>query len=178
VPARFQEHEFRARQTYGDIKDANLLDWPLTLAELEPFYARAEDKMGVTRTNDIPGPPGNNNFQVMYNGARKLGYKKCSTGHMAINSRVAHDLLMHATGFCFQGCKMGAKWSMLDTEIPAAEATGKPRAPYAGARSEDRARCQGTRDWSGLRGCAGRLQRQKARLVALQAMPSKRPACC
>jgi hypothetical protein len=32
-----------------------LLDWPLTLQELEPYYAKAEDKMGVTRTNDIPG---------------------------------------------------------------------------------------------------------------------------
>lgn len=27
-------------------------------------------------------------------------------------------------GFCFQGCKSGAKWSTLYTEIPAAEATG------------------------------------------------------
>ncbi|MGN7500957.1 GMC family oxidoreductase, partial [Pseudomonas lactis] len=80
---RLQEHEFRARQTYGEVKGANLLDWPLTLAELEPYYTRAEDKMGVTRTNDIPGLPGNNNFQVMYNGAMKLGYKHCSTGRMA-----------------------------------------------------------------------------------------------
>jgi choline dehydrogenase-like flavoprotein len=28
-------------------------------------------------------------------------------------------------GFCFQGCKSGAKWSTLYTEIPAAEETGK-----------------------------------------------------
>jgi choline dehydrogenase-like flavoprotein len=28
-------------------------------------------------------------------------------------------------GFCFQGCKSGAKWSTLYTEIPKAEATGK-----------------------------------------------------
>ena len=29
------------------------------------------------------------------------------------------------TGFCFQGCKWGAKWSTLYTEIPKGEATGK-----------------------------------------------------
>jgi choline dehydrogenase-like flavoprotein len=122
---RFQEHEFKARTTYGDVAGANLMDWPLTLQELEPYYARAEDKMGVTRTNDIPGLPGNNNFKVLYNGATKLGYKEVHTGRMAINSKPrdgrARCLQM---GFCFQGCKSGAKWSTLYTEIPKAEATG------------------------------------------------------
>ncbi|MDE2396392.1 MAG: GMC family oxidoreductase [Burkholderiales bacterium] len=122
---RFQEHEFKPRTTYGEIAGANLIDWPLTLAELEPYYARAEDKMGVTRTHGIPGLPGNNNFKVMYAGATKLGYKEVHTGHMAINSR-PRDGRSHClqVGFCFQGCKSGAKWSTLYTEIPKAEATG------------------------------------------------------
>ena len=34
---RFQEHEFRAKTTYGQIDGANLLDWPVTLQELEPY---------------------------------------------------------------------------------------------------------------------------------------------
>ena len=51
-----------------------------------PITRSAEDKMGVTRTNDIPGLPGNNNFKVMKAGADKLGYKECHTGRMAINS--------------------------------------------------------------------------------------------
>jgi len=59
---RFQPHEFAARTTYGDIAGASLMDWPITLAELEPYYDRAEAKMGVTRTNGNPGLPGNNNF--------------------------------------------------------------------------------------------------------------------
>ncbi len=42
--------------------------------------------MGVTRTNGIPGLPGNNNFKVLKAGAKKLGYKECHTGRMAINS--------------------------------------------------------------------------------------------
>ena len=84
---RFQEHEFRVKTVYGDIKGANLLDWPITLSELEPYYAKAESKMGVTRTNGIPGLPGNNNFKVMHAGAKKLGYKEVHTGNMAINSQ-------------------------------------------------------------------------------------------
>ena len=123
---RFQEHEFRVKSEYGEIAGANLLDWPLTLQEMEPYYAKAEDKLGVTRTHGIPGLPGNNNFKVMYAGAKRLGYKHCHTGRMAINSR-PRDGRSHCLqiGFCFQGCKSGAKWSTLYTEIPKAEATGK-----------------------------------------------------
>ena len=45
---------------------------------------------------------------------------------MAINSRPRKGRpACQQLGFCFQGCKTGAKWSTLYTEIPAAEATGR-----------------------------------------------------
>jgi choline dehydrogenase-like flavoprotein len=122
---RLQDHEFRAKTTYGGIAGTSLMDWPLTLRELEPYYDRAEDKMGVTRTHGIPGLPGNNNFKVMHAGAKKLGYKEVHTGNMAINSQPRHDRgRCMQLGFCFQGCKSGAKWSTLYTELPKAEKTG------------------------------------------------------
>jgi choline dehydrogenase-like flavoprotein len=122
---RFQEHEFKTKTVYGSVKGATLLDWPLTLAELEPYYAKAEDKMGVTRTHDIPGLPGNNNFKVLQAGAKKLGYQEVHTGHMAINSEQRDDRgPCQQIGFCFQGCKSGAKWSTLIAEIPKGEETG------------------------------------------------------
>lgn len=123
---RFQDREFKVATEYGDIPGANLLDWPITLAEMEPYYARAEDKMGVTRTNDIPGLPGNNNFRIMKAGAAKVGYTKCHSGRMAINSTVRDGRgPCQQIGFCFQGCKSGAKWSTLYAEIPEGEETGK-----------------------------------------------------
>jgi len=123
---RFQEEEFRVRSVYGDVPGANLLDWPIGMEDLAPYYDKAEDKMGVTRTHDIPGLPGNNNFRVMYHGAKRLGYQHVHTGRMAINSRERHDRThCQQIGFCFQGCKTGAKWSTLYTEIPAAEGTGR-----------------------------------------------------
>ena len=123
---RFQEHEFKVRSAYGEIAGANLLDWPITLADMEPWYAKAEDRMGVTRTNGIEGLPGNNNFKVMKAGADKLGYKHCHTGRMAINSAPRDGRgPCQQIGFCFQGCKSGAKWSTLYSEIPKGEATGK-----------------------------------------------------
>jgi choline dehydrogenase-like flavoprotein len=123
---RLREHELRARTTYGDIKGANLLDWPITLAELEPWYAKAEDRMGVTRTHGIPGLPGNNNYKVLEAGAKKIGYKEVSTGRMAINSEPRNERpSCLQIGFCFQGCKSTAKWSTLYAELPRGEATGK-----------------------------------------------------
>ncbi len=123
---RLQEYEFRVRTEYGDVSGANLLDWPITLAEMEPWYAKAEDKMGTTRTNGIPGLPGNTNFKVMKAGADALGYKNCHTGRMSINSQPRHGRpACQQVGFCFQGCKFGAKWSTAYIEIPAGEATGK-----------------------------------------------------
>ncbi len=123
---RYQEHEFKVRTVYGNIAGATLLDWPLTLKDLEPYYDKAEDRLGVTRTHGIPGLPGNNNFKVMYAGAKRLGYKAVHTGRMAINSRPRDGRgACQQIGFCFQGCKSGAKWSTLYVEIPKAEATGK-----------------------------------------------------
>jgi choline dehydrogenase-like flavoprotein len=93
---------------------------------MEPWYAKAEDRMGVTRTNGIPGLPGNNNFKVLEKGARAIGYKEVHTGRMAINSQPRDGRgACQQIGFCFQGCKSGAKWSTLVAEIPKGEATGK-----------------------------------------------------
>ncbi|ACC73594.1 GMC family oxidoreductase [Paraburkholderia phymatum] len=165
---RFQPHEFKAKTHYGEIKDANLLDWPVTSEEMAPWYDRAEKKMGVTRTNGLPGLPGNNNFKVMYNGATKVGYKACNTGHMATNSIVRDDRAhCFQRGFCFQGCRTGAKWSTLYTEIPRAQATG---------HMELRTQAQVVKIDTDAKGKAsavvyydadGKLQRQKARIVAV-----------
>lgn len=165
---RFQEHEFRARTTYGAIDGANLLDWPITLADLEPYYARAEDKMGVTRTNGIPGLPGNNNFKVLYAGATKIGYKEVHTGRMAINSRPRDGRSSCLQlGFCFQGCKSGAKWSTLYTEIPKAEATGnldlRPNSQVIQIEHDASGRVTGV-VYADQKGA---LQRQKARVVCV-----------
>src|SRR3984957_3631373 len=122
---RFQEHEFQTKDVYGDIPGANLLNWPLTLAELEPYYDKAEDKMGVTGTHEIPLLDANNNQMVMAAGAKKIGYKEYSTGNMAINSRPRDGRPgTIQDGFCYQGIRSNAKWSTLNAEIPKGEATG------------------------------------------------------
>ena len=123
---RFQDHEWKAKSNYGTVEGANLLDWPIDGAEMAPYYKKAEDKLGVTRTGGRAGLPGNNNYKVFEAGAKKIGYKQVHTGRMAINSANNDGrAACQQTGFCFQGCKWGAKWSSAYTDIPQGEATGK-----------------------------------------------------
>ena len=168
VALRFQEHEFKTRTTYGDIPGANLLDWPISLKDLAPYYDKAEDKMGVTGTHGIPDLPINNNGKVLYAGAKALGYTGVSQPHIAINP-VPRDgrIGCQQAGFCSQGCTFGAKWSTLYTEIPKAEDTGK---------AEIRPNCMVLRIEHDAKGKVsgvvyvdpdGNTQRQKARVVCV-----------
>jgi choline dehydrogenase-like flavoprotein len=165
---RFQDHEFKTKSVYGDVKGANLLDWPLTLAELDPWYAKAEDRMGVTRTHGIPGLPGNNNFKVLEAGAKKIGLTDVHTGNMAINSQPRDGRgSCQQIGFCFQGCKSGAKWSTLYAEIPKGEATGKlevrPESYVVRIEHDAKGKVTGVVYFDK----DGKEQRQKARIVAV-----------
>lgn len=122
---RMQAHEFKARSTYGEVTDTTLEDWPVGLDELAPYYAAAEQRMGVTGTHGIPRLPGNNNYKVLEAGARKVGYRDIDTNNVAINPvpRDGRGACLQ-TGFCTSGCVVQAKWSTLYTEIPKAEETG------------------------------------------------------
>src|SRR5260370_30321380 len=112
--------------------------------------------------------PASNNFKVMYAGARRLGYKRVHTNYLSISARARDGRgFCIQQGFCPQGCKTGAKWSTLYTEIPQAEASG---------RLDLRTECFATRiehDAAGratgvvYRDAAGVEQRQRARVVCV-----------
>ena len=122
---RFKPHEFSAATTYGSVEGASLLDWPITLADLEPYYDRAEIKMGVTHRHGRPPLPANNNYKVFANGAEKIGYRQYATGPYATNAEPYDGRpASNQDGFNFQGDKSGAKWSTLVAELPKAEQTG------------------------------------------------------
>ena len=165
---RFQAHEWKAATTYGRVQGANLLDWPIDEAEMAPWYELAEEKLGVTRTGGRAGLPGNNNYKVFEAGARALGYEEVHTGRMAINSADNDGRpACQQTGFCFQGCKWGAKWSAAYTDIPRGEATGnlevRENAHVARILHDDRGLVTGVEYFDR----DGNLQFQRARIVAV-----------
>ena len=126
ITPRIQKHEFAALSTYGQIDaSTTLIDWPLTLEELEPYYDKAEDKMGVSGTHGIPVSAETNNFKVFSAGAKRIGYKEITTARTAINPEARDGRPgCQQISFCNSGCAIGAKWSTLYTEVPAAELTG------------------------------------------------------
>ena len=87
---------------------------------------------------------------------------------MAINSQPRDGRgSCQQIGFCFQGCKSGAKWSTLYVEIPKGEATGhlevRPNSQVLKIEHDDSGKVTGVvyadKD--------GNQQRQKARIVAV-----------
>lgn len=165
---RFQPHEWKALTNYGAVEGANLLDWPIDGDEMDPWYTLAENKLGVTRTGGREGLPGCNNYLVFEKGAKALGYEEVHTGKMAINS-AEYDgrMACQQTGFCFQGCKWGAKWSSAYTDIPRGEATGnlevRENAHVARILHNDEGRVTGVEYFD----ADGNLQMQKARVVSV-----------
>ena len=165
---RFQDHEWKAATTYGNVQGANLLDWPIDPREMDDYYTKAENKLGVTRTGDRPGLPGSNNYKVFEAGAKAMGYEEVHTGRMAIQTRDDGERTpCQQTGFCFQGCKWGSKWSSAYTDIPQGEDTGnlevRERSHVARILHNEAGKVTGVEYFD----ADGNLQMQKARVVCV-----------
>lgn len=124
---RLLPQDFAAKTIYGSVPDANLLDWPVTYGEMQPYYDLAERKMGIagSAASGLPPLPKGNKHKLIEAGARNIGYKDIAQP-MAINSQPFDGRPgCRQSGFCLQGCKFGAKWATLYTEIPKALETGR-----------------------------------------------------
>ena len=136
---RFHEIDFIEHSRLGGVPGTGLEDWPITYAELEPYYSKVEWEVGVSglagaspfdpprsRPYPMPPMPVKSSGVLFERGARKLGLHPFPAP-MAINS-VAHrgrPGCVHC-GFCMGfGCEVMAKSSSLYTMIPEAEATGR-----------------------------------------------------
>src|ERR1035438_7213178 len=52
---RYQEKDFRMAATYGVPEGSTLSDWPISYADLEPYYEKAEYEIGVS--GDVSADP-------------------------------------------------------------------------------------------------------------------------
>ena len=136
---RFHEIDFNERSVLGAIPGTGFADWPITYADLEPYYTKVEWEIGVSglagaspfdppRTKPYPMPPlpVKSSGVLMERGARKLGLHAVPAP-MAINSQtyLGRPACTHC-GFCHGfACEVRAKASTLTTVIPEAEATGR-----------------------------------------------------
>ncbi len=157
VSWRFHEDDFRARsraiERYEEAAipaDSSLADWPVSYADLEPYYDRAEYELGVSgKAGNLQGRKiaGGNPFEgprqreyplpplfvdqaglVFDTAARQLGYSPFSTPRAIVSQPYQGRPGCTYCGFCQAfGCHIGAKSSILVTKIPEADATGNFR---------------------------------------------------
>jgi choline dehydrogenase-like flavoprotein len=134
---RFHEIDFIERSRLGPISGTGFADWPITYAELEPYYAKVDWEIGVSgapgpydpprsRPYPMPPMPVKSSGVLFERGARKLGWRPFPAP-LAILSRPHNNrpACIHC-GFCMGfGCEVGAKSSSLAAMIPLAEATGR-----------------------------------------------------
>ncbi|MEP6918341.1 MAG: GMC family oxidoreductase [Acidobacteriota bacterium] len=136
---RFHEIDFVERSVLGAIPGTGFADWPITYADLEPYYTKVEWEIGVSglagaspfdppRTKPYPMPPlpVKSSGVLFERGARKLGLHPFPAP-MVINSQPyrGRPACVHC-GFCHGFmCEARAKASTLTTVIPEAEATGR-----------------------------------------------------
>ena len=132
---RLHESDFRTKTEDG-VGD----DWPISYADLEPYYTRVEYELGVSgpdgdaanpfeppRSRPFPTPPHPFNLvsQAIKRGADKLGLHLVREP-LAIPTRDwnGRPACINA-GTCRLGCKISAKSSIDVTYIPSAERTGR-----------------------------------------------------
>lgn len=134
---RLHEIDFIERSKLGAVPGANLADWPISYAELEPYYTMVDWEVGVSgapgpfdppRSKPFPMPPlpVKSSGVLFEKGCLKVGLHP-QPAPMAILSQPfrGRNACQHC-GYCLGfGCEFGAKSSSLASVIPVAEATGK-----------------------------------------------------
>ncbi len=135
---RFHEIDFVERSKWGSIAGTGFDDWPIRYGELEPYYTKAEEELGVSglagaspfdppRSKPYPLPPlpVKSSGVIFERAARNLGLHPFPAP-LAILSQPyrGRGACLHC-GFCEGfGCEVGAKSSTLATVIPVAERSG------------------------------------------------------
>ena len=136
---RLHEIDFIEHSKTGDIPGANFADWPITYADLEPYYTKVEWEVGVSglaeaspfdppRSKPYPMPPlpVKGCGVVFERAARKLGYHPFPAPMAILSQPRAGRAACMNCGFCLGfGCEIGAKSSALASVIPLAEKTGR-----------------------------------------------------
>jgi len=136
---RFHESDFRVLSEEGAVAGADLADWPISYAELEPYYEQAEWEIGVSgrgwaspfdppRRRDYPLPPvaRNSAGAIVELGARALGLHAFPTPVAVLSRPYRGRPACTNKGFCSgYGCPVGARSSTLEAMLPQALATGR-----------------------------------------------------
>src|ERR1700740_1535534 len=136
---RFHEIDFVERNQVGPVPGADLRDWPITYADLEPYYTKVEWEIGVSglaaaspfdppRSKPYPMPPlpVKGSGVLFARAARKLGLNPFPAPMAILSQPRAGRSACINCGFCLGfACEVGAKSTSVLAMIPVAEANGR-----------------------------------------------------
>ncbi|MBI3694908.1 MAG: GMC family oxidoreductase, partial [Acidobacteria bacterium] len=129
---RLSDYDFKAadRDGYGE-------NWPITYAELAPYYDKVESFIGVAASIEniphlpdgkyLPPFPLNCGERMVQKVAPTLGLgmrvipKRAAQRSRSVNGLAA----CHYCGSCGRGCDVGAFWNAISDTLPAAKKTGR-----------------------------------------------------
>lgn len=123
---RLKPLDFKLLSTYGSIEGANVVDWPISYDDLEPYYDKVEKVIGVSgrvvkhkfleprSTEDFPYPELSTNGAVKWfdKACDALGYTSIPTPRAILSQDALERNGCYYSNFCGSyGCASGAKGS-------------------------------------------------------------------
>jgi choline dehydrogenase-like flavoprotein len=135
---RFHETDFHERSLFGDVPGTAFADWPISYADLEPYYTKAEYDLGISglaganpfeapRSKPYPLPPMpvKSSGVLFEKGTKELGLHPFPAPVAILSQPYRGRSACVHCGFCESfGCDIRAKSSTLVSVIPVAEKTG------------------------------------------------------
>lgn len=135
---RLKPVDFRLKSELGAIPGANVADWPITYADLAPYYDKAEEELGVSgnatphpflepRTKNYPLPPLASHpvADEIEKACKQLGWHAVRTARGILStSYKGRNPCVYCTLCGSYGCEHGAKASTNVSLVPPAIATG------------------------------------------------------
>jgi choline dehydrogenase-like flavoprotein len=186
---RFHEVDFVERSRWGAIPGTGFSDWPITYADLEPYYTKAEWELGISgqagaspfdppRSKPYPLPPMpvKSSGVLLDRAAKKLGLHSYPAPLAILSQPYGGRSACAHCGFCeWFGCEFGAKSSTLASVIPMAEKTGRceirPNSYVSKISTDKRGRVDGVVYFDGQHN----EQFQRAKAVVVCANGSETP---
>jgi choline dehydrogenase-like flavoprotein len=123
---RLHPKDFRLLSEFGEIKGANVVDWPISYADLEPYYEKAERIVGISgrvrvhkfqeprSTKDFPYPPTQEHpiSKLIDKSCKNLGLRAVKTPRAIMSVAKGDRNACYYSNYCGSyGCSSGAKGS-------------------------------------------------------------------
>lgn len=136
---RLKPKDFRLVSEYGEIEGANIVDWPISYDDLEPYYAKVEEVIGVSgkvvphkhheprSTPDYPHPPLTTNIVADWfvEAGKKEGFNIVPAARGIISEPKNNRKACYHSNYCGSfGCSSDAKASSRASLINTAMETG------------------------------------------------------